>query len=81
VFPELVRQLALWVLSNKDDAEEDEGPVATWRRFLADLGKDPAVDEPDKDDQDQWANDVSAAFARKYKFLNQLKALTDGEAA
>jgi hypothetical protein len=81
VFPELVRQLALWVLSNKDDAEEGEGPVAIWRRFLADLGKDPAVDQPDEDDQDQWANDVAAAFARKHKFLNKLIALTDGEAA
>jgi hypothetical protein len=80
VFPELVRQLALWVLDNKDDAEEGESAVAIWRRFLADLGWDPVTNPPGEGEQKQWADDVTAAFTRKHKFLDHMIAVRDTEA-
>lgn len=79
VFPELVRQVARWVLDNMDEAEERDGAAAIWRRFLADLGKDPVADPPEEGEEAQWADDVAAAFARKYKFLDRMNALIDRE--
>jgi hypothetical protein len=81
VFPELVRQVTMWVLANAEDAEESEGAAAAWRRFLADLGKDPAADAPEEGEREQWADDVTAAFARKHKFLDRVIDFINAEAA
>jgi hypothetical protein len=79
VFPELARQAARWVLGNLDEAEEGDGAAAIWRRFLADLGKDPVADPPEEGQEAQWADDIAAAFARKYNFLDRMNALIDHE--
>ena len=81
VFPEIARQIALWVLLNKDDAEDKDSETSAWRRFLTDLGYDPvAGPADDAEEQRSWANDVAAAFARKHRFLERIKQLLDSEA-
>jgi hypothetical protein len=81
VFPELVRQAAMWVLANMEDPDENEGAASNWRRLLAGLGKDPVADPPQEDEQEQWADDVAEAFARKHKFLDRMIDLINAEAA
>ena len=82
VFPEILRQVSLWMVRENDINEEDGDEAAAWRRFLANLGFDPAdvkFDEPEQ--TEQWADDVAAAFARKHKFLHKLNMQLDAEAA
>lgn len=82
VFPEILRQVALWVVRENDNDEEDGDEAAAWRLFLANLGYDPAeVTGNEPEQAEQWANDVAAAFARKHKFLQRRNMQLDTEAA
>jgi hypothetical protein len=70
VFPEIVRQIALWALLNKDDAEDKDSATSVWRRFLSNLGYDPVAGPTDDAEQQKyWADEVAEYFASKYKFL------------
>ncbi len=82
VYPEILRQVALWAVRENDNNEEDGDEAAAWRRFLTDLGFDPAevsLDEPEI--AEQWADEAASAFARKHKFLQKLTVQLDTEAA
>ncbi len=78
VYPEILRQIALWAVRENDNSEEDGDEAAAWRRFLVGLGFDPREAPPDE--ADQWADEVATAFARKHKFLQKLVVQLDEEA-
>lgn len=76
VFPEVVRQVALWLLEHIDDGSAPEGHVAgLWHGFLLALGGVPSVTaHEDSEEADEWADTVSAAFARRHRFVDHLRA-------
>lgn len=80
VFPEVTRQVAMWVVSNWSDADEDpESPVNPWiRYFRYELGQTlsessiPAAEEDRSEWARDWADEVTAKFSRKHKFLESV---------
>lgn len=72
VFPEVVRQVALWVYENRETVEDDDAALAQWHRFLTSIGKDVIGNPPDEDEEAAWAEDAAAAFCRRHKFLDRI---------
>jgi hypothetical protein len=73
VYPEVLRQIALWVVENLEDADEPDTPAGAWRRFLKDLGTDPVEDAPPDEEErsgwaQDWADDVADKFCRRHRF-------------
>lgn len=74
VFPELFRQVLLWLSSQEDD--EPEGAGARWRSFLEELGvQAPPTDAQDEETLRDWANEAAAKLARRHGWFDALNAL------
>lgn len=67
VYPEVLRQIADWVLEESD--EDSIGPLGDWRRFIELMGKRVEDVSDDPLGRDDWLDDVVARFCRDHRFL------------
>lgn len=82
VYPEVLRQVALWVTSNSDDAQEEDTPAAAWLRFFQELGSPPLDDAPPDQEAraewaDDWADDAADKFCRAHRFRDLISSAAD----
>lgn len=82
VLPEVLRQIALWVVENLEDADEPDTPAGAWRRFFKSLGSDPLEEAPpDGDDRagwaQDWADDVTDRFCRRHRFRDAITSSSE----
>lgn len=77
VLPEVLRQIAIWVVEQLDDAQEEDTPAGAWRQFLSGFGQDPVEVAPDDEDERagwarDWAEEIADKFSRRHKFRDVL---------
>lgn len=79
VYPEILRQIALWVGRSAPDDTESEGPLADWADFLRILGADPQdlPPHPDDDELEAWASGCSQRFAERFSVLDRFAKVED----
>jgi hypothetical protein len=73
VYPEILRQVALWVFDRQEEAAEGESVESYWIQFLKRYGPAPA--EVAEDGQSAWAEDLAAAFARDKNLVATMAGL------
>lgn len=73
VYPEILRQIAIWVGESVVADETLEGPVDDWARLLRQLGHDPATLDPDMDRAllYEWAASAAGRFARDFELADR----------
>jgi hypothetical protein len=69
VYPEILRQISLWVVKEQDHAEEGS-PCLQWKSFLTHIGTSP--DGIGEGEVDEWAQGVALRFAE----IHRLRDLT-----
>jgi len=87
VFPEVIRQVAIWVVDKLADiADDPESPAAPWMKFFnVELGHDLLSAEIPTDDSDRgdwasgWAEEVAETFSRKHRFLESVIGMLGDE--
>lgn len=76
VYPEVVRQVAVWVVDQPDDSEL----ARDWAVFLEQLVGSPRPEPGDEvDDIDAWADQAAEAFARTHDVLARGRAVASAE--
>ena len=90
VFPEVIRQVAAWVVENLSDAMDNpDSPAVPWvKYFKVELGQDlstmtiPSGDEGGQQWALEWADEVAERFSRKHRFLESVgSTLGDAESS
>lgn len=87
VFPEVTRQVAIWVVGSFADAEDNpESPASPWiRYFRTELGQSLSAGDVPSDETERaewgrdWAEEVAAKFSRKHRFLESIGAIIGDE--
>lgn len=83
-YPEIVRRVAMWTARSIDD----DGPIADWREFFADLTGAPIPFEPgavasDFDDVlddgtiARWADECARRFAEVHRVVDLVRAMEE----
>ena len=77
VYPAVLREILTHILleDHRDPADEDD-PYHFWLRFITEELKMDAPPKKDGDDSErdrEWIDDVVAAFAKKFNFLDKFK--------
>jgi hypothetical protein len=87
VFPEVIRQVASWVVENLADAlDNPDSPAAPWMKyFKVELGQDlsamaiPSDDEGGRQWALEWADEIAEKFSRKHRFLESVGKILGDE--
>jgi len=87
VFPEVIRQVAAWVVDHLDDAiDNPDSPAAPWvKYFKVELGQDllaaaiPPGDEERRQWAQEWADEIAEKFGRKHRFLESVGKIRGDE--
>jgi hypothetical protein len=75
VLPEVVRQIGLWVISNKTQLDDDgDSALSLWAAYMRSLGYDPA--QAPGEDSGEWVNDMVQDFCRQHRFRDLIPELT-----
>lgn len=70
VLPELARQIARWVAPQWEDAADaDDHAAGRWVQFFRSLGVDTPEVSNGEGDNEGWADEAAAMFARRNEFL------------
>lgn len=77
VYPEVLRQVAGWVVDNADQLAEPDSYVALWGRYLAGLDADPRKVSPEE--RDDWADEVANSFASRNKLLSMVELADEAQ--
>lgn len=87
VFPEVIRQVSVWVIENLTDAmENSDSPAVPWvEYFKLELGQDlstmeiPSDDEGSRQWAQEWADEIAEKFSRKHRFLESVGKILGDE--
>ena len=85
VFPEVIRQIAIWLIHNLNNAlDNPDSAAAKWLMFFKESGSEAPEVAADLSTEgvaelaEEWADDVAEKFGRKHKFLDKLMT-TEGD--
>jgi hypothetical protein len=83
VYPEVLRQIAVWIGTSVAGGDDVEGPLADWVGFARQIGHDPMTLGQDADDDAirAWANLVASRFAAEHQLADRAMAALIGEGA
>lgn len=77
VLPEVLRQIASWVLTEvKSMDDDDESVLALWVKFFGTIGYDPKEVDDSDESKKNWIEDVVAYFGRAHRFRDLVRDLT-----
>ena len=71
VYPEVLRQVALWLCLRTEEAADPGSRESNWLRFLRRYG--PPPNEVPEDDRSAWADEIAASFARDKRLLSKMQ--------
>lgn len=78
VMPEVLRGVGHWLSTRLDDADDgSDATAALWLGFIRDLGVEPTEFEG-SESNDQWIEQSVAAFAERYKFVENVLRSIEG---
>lgn len=73
VYPEILRQVAVWVATTASDGELLEGALRDWDLLLSDLGNGISElgADPDPESIEQWATRAAGRFAARFSMTDK----------
>ena len=82
VFPEVIRQIALWVIDYRPDVDDTEDICGAWLKLLDDLGAD-ANELPGEDasfhERIEWSDLAVRGFSSSHRLASALAGHLSGE--